>query len=400
MIRKDYQLNMKNYVALRKDDLGSIIIFLFVTAYLIDHLNIGYAIIQSTIGLFGYLFLIEPYKLPTKIFDRNMLKILSYVFVMLVLAFASSLFRNAFALKELMASVSYMGISIILLKTKLNDKIIDLLYFGIVLFFMVHIVIGTDPNDVFRTSRNTISMFIIFCTVLVILVKLKNNKKVSSIYVILNLVICVWAVGRNGIISSVMLLLGYYISYFLRHKVKLIHTVIILLGITIIVLSSLIFADYFHNISEQILLSLDHLMNSRLHDSARESMISTYIDTMFNDFYSFIFGVKLIDIPLFVKFKGNPHNSYLRLHSKYGILGFTLVIIFMVKAAIKALQRKKYLVLTCMVVVAMRIFTDVYAFTGIFDVVVYYFIFNYAFNYHDQSVSFFDECKNNRTLMA
>jgi hypothetical protein len=99
-------------------------------------------------------------------------------------------------------------------------------------------------------------------------------------------------------------------------------------------------------------------------DSARWDMIDEYRAAL--DGHTFVSGVNLATLPTVVANDGNPHNAFLRLHSYLGISALIFFLIFIWSVA-RLADEKRLLLLTVLVAVLFRAFTDIILIFGTAD---------------------------------
>ena len=123
-----------------------------------------------------------------------------------------------------------------------------------------------------------------------------------------------------------------------------------------------------------IVVARDNFLSRGLESSGRVSIINEYIRSATSNIRYFIFGVPSTSSDIFIDFNSNFHNSYLRLHSNYGLLGFLLIMIMILVALINLIRKKSILHVALLLAFLVRISTDTIAFVGITDPLLFYFI--------------------------
>lgn len=112
-----------------------------------------------------------------------------------------------------------------------------------------------------------------------------------------------------------------------------------------------------------------------LTSKVRLTMIKKYIGYMSTDINDLVNGVKLGKEPFFAKYGNNLHNSYLLLHSRFGILGFALLAYLCFKALINLIRQKEWEDILIYLAILARVFVDMAAFPGPLDIIIFYYVF-------------------------
>ena len=120
--------------------------------------------------------------------------------------------------------------------------------------------------------------------------------------------------------------------------------------------------------------ALERTVSMGFTDVYREAIIETYIARVSYSLSDFMFGVKLEGELVFEYFAYNLHNSYLKLHSLHGIIGLIAVLISIIITQYKFFVSRNFLYCGMLMVILVRISTDIAAFQGPFDPLIYYFI--------------------------
>ena len=113
----------------------------------------------------------------------------------------------------------------------------------------------------------------------------------------------------------------------------------------------------------------------------RRRLIKTYVKYAFSDIKYFLNGVKLESDPLFVKYMFNVHNSYMSLHAKAGIGGIILCGYLGFRALFIMIKRKEWGHLLIYLAILARVFVDTAAFPGHLDIIIFYYIFRFYYDF-------------------
>ena len=121
--------------------------------------------------------------------------------------------------------------------------------------------------------------------------------------------------------------------------------------------------------------AVDRLYSQNLLENERNSIIDSYFTNIrLNPMY-LLFGVPSKNIPIVEYLNGNFHNSFLALHSNFGLIGFIIIILLMFTATRKSIMNRGWLYLLLLLVICLRIFTDGLCFVGLYDPLIYYIMF-------------------------
>ena len=221
------------------------------------------------------------------------------------------------------------------------------------------VTIGYNPdayNNLIDGSRNYVSGYLILFLIYYMFACHMNGVNVNLLYSFIVLVACFFLYGRSGVALSCVL---FIISIFHcggRFKKSAI-------AIAVLILSAFYFSDV-----------LNFLNNSNFSQGAeteRTAMLYQYLSSI-SSVRDFIFGMDFFSCcSLIMKFDGNPHNSFLMMHSRFGIFPFLIIVLFyLYQAFCGALIKNRYLNLLLLLVFA-RYFIDSIGFFGPVDFIVF-----------------------------
>jgi len=218
---------------------------------------------------------------------------------------------------------------------------------------------GYNPdayNDLIDGSRNYISAYLILFYIYYLYACYVNNRQPNLIFPLFIVVACVYLYGRSGIILSVLLLLISVLQTKSRIKIGL----FMLLG-----LLTLIF--YYNTIYNIILNSnLSHGV-----ETERSGMLMQYVGSI-QSARDLILGVDLFQCcSLIIKFEGNPHNSFVMMHSRFGIFPFIIIVFFYLYQITARLFLKKWYLNLLLLMIFMRYFLDTLGFFGPVDFILF-----------------------------
>ena len=214
-------------------------------------------------------------------------------------------------------------------------------------------------------SRNGITSVLIVCQILFSFVSYLYNKKFPIISSLAVVIISFYGLGRGSIIVSTLLLLyGIFLNIY-TSKSKL------LKFSSVIVLFILLF--YFSSNSETIKL-VENIEESLTqtqfgqgyNDEARTSINKEYISNL--DYWKFLFGSSYKNTSIEFYFGGNPHNSFIRLHSFYGIFGIIVLFFLLISILIaKSNASLKFVLFSLLLLLLFRAYTEPILFPSSLD---------------------------------
>lgn len=245
---------------------------------------------------------------------------------------------------------------------------------AIIIFFVLKILTGTNPEDVFTISRNYISVIIILSISFYVFACHQDGKMPSLLLLVMSMVILLWAIGRAGILSGAIILLGV----FLLSKKHLLAATLLSLAVGASV--SLFQPNIIDDIS-QITVGLERFEKLST-KSQREVINSEYIESVSTYPSNLFFGSPLKSIQAIQEVDGNPHNAYINLHITFGLLGILVFWAALSVATINLYRNREYLLILMLVVGSFRSIFDSTAFHGPMDVVIFYCIFKGLKNYY------------------
>jgi hypothetical protein len=283
---------------------------------------------------------------------------------------------------SIIKSVQYFGIAILLINYKVNIKLLRISYYIHAAFFILHIALGTNPNMIFSSSRNIISVIMLIQASLIYLESNQQSVNFTYLPALLSFLISIWAMGRSGILSSGLLLIGVLIATLTleNRKRNVIVTIMILIGIFFMFIQDInvkIISNFVTNYN----LFFRNFERIGLESNARDYIRIEYISQITSSIKYFVFGLPIETNSIFSSFNYNLHNSYLRLHANYGIGGFLLIIIPIVSLIISSFSQKEMLLVFITLAFLTRVFTDTIGFYGIVDPIIYFLIFTQLFKH-------------------
>lgn len=323
-------------------------------------------IIMSFSGVFGIL-----YTMIKKISKDRLVFMLMLVTVMLI----SVTHTKNYDLRGFYLFVMYIGIGMLLVNFQLNYKLSFASFIFFAFYILFQILLIGKTSIFYDSSRNYHSIVIIYHLILLYIATHTSGRKISLFPAILTFLISILSVGRAGIIVSAFILLGV-LTYIILEKdkekffpIRIKWLFIITLLIIVLMFTSL---SIFENVYEKY---FQRLHSQGLTDPARLTLIKEYLGNLQESFSNILLGVPIYGNKVFESYGNNLHNSYLRLHSNFGLIGFIAFAVLVVKAFFRY-AKSNLLFFVLFSSILLRISTDQAAFHGIFDPLIYFFLLN------------------------
>lgn len=293
---------------------------------------------------------------------RNGLFITGIMSLSLVISF---LYNHNAGMVHVLWVFSYMGVALVLYNNVINEYLIRLLLYAMSLVFVCMMLFGFSAISVLGVGLNAVSAFFVILLFIYLLARNKCKMKWPLYWPSLLLfVVSAWTSTRSGILCAFLFLVGSLVLY-----VKDGGSVKIFIVPVLVVVATLMFYRY-GEISEMLLRKID---NGFLH-SSRTEIWKEYISAVFDSIGNFILGPSIENerYALMHHYRGNVHNSFLMLHSKFGIVGFIFMLMLLLKATLQTWLFNKYLLLLLFLALLRSMF-DWVSFPGMFDVVYFFY---------------------------
>lgn len=243
-------------------------------------------------------------------------------------------------------------------RAKKSYKDFLLIFYIYVLIVFANIIFnGRSPDDMdkilYESSRNVVSgiAIVIYSTILYVAVYFR--KKVSLFHALILLGVCLVSYARSGILLGTILFL-ITLVYSFNFKGFLSRVVYFALTILVVTLT--------------IPLVIDFIVNNtnfqRGFESIRLLFLMEYIENL--NYKTLLFGVDVNKTPLIGSFDGNPHNSFLYMHSLLGAIAFLWLLIVILGMA-KLVHSGKLIELSCLAIIIARASLDITFFMGSLD---------------------------------
>lgn len=303
-----------------------------------------------------------------------------------VLMFISLIFNGNASVLEILWVWCYFGAAIMLKNFSIDSRKITYLLLAITSIYGIEILLGIDATDAIGAgSGNNISTYILFYVFLIYIKRYEERKKIIYWPCLIAIVLSIWGNGRAGLLASIiMFILVFWYDYkFVSNQKKETLKKVGILASGALLLACIFLGSHIETFFEKLI--------KYGFTSVRIKIYLEYITNSFKSIGNFLLGVPMIseNNPLLTKYAGNPHNAFLMLHAKYGIIGFSYVILMLKHFFTKYRKEKKYVYLIIFTVWFVRSMFDWTGFPGVFDVLFFYFLLcNYdGANQHKESNS-------------
>lgn len=272
--------------------------------------------------------------------------------------------NNALDLPQLLSNI---GFAWALLYSIFRHKIYFVLILTLTLFFAQRILLGISPAEVFSVSRNFISVITLLGLSLYYISCDRNKIAPQLIIPVSALIVALWGIGRSGIATMAMILLGTILLTNRR------------LGLVLIAVSLSVGGVLYSKTETAETLEIFYIgfeRFERLGTGGQRSEINTeYAEHISTNVHSLLFGAPLKRIDTIVEVDGNPHNSYIRLHTIVGLFGVILIFVTIATSTTILIIEKKYLLAIVLIACVFRSAFDSTAFYGPLDPVIFFCLF-------------------------
>ncbi len=233
------------------------------------------------------------------------------------------------------------------------------------------------------SSTNGLPSYLIVLQVALSLSIFLEKNRLPIMSPLATFIVALFGLGRGSIIVAFLILVFSVITNFLvgRKGVELYTRVI--LGF-IVLSSCLAIVEFFYLKGALGELIANSKFGAGVLDVYRGYMVEDYLGKL--DFWSFLFGTDYSGTSIDSSYGGNPHNSYIRLHSFYGIWGVLLVLFSPMFILIANKNTAHKLVTFCLLLlVLMRAISEPILFPALLD--FFYFGCFFMFFRHSPDIS-------------
>lgn len=307
-----------------------------------------------------------------KIIPGNSVIHISWISTVL-LGLLTALSTSNKTIASLLQLTAHLGLATILAKSPPRLSTQTTLSVIIIAFFFFKITTNTNPEDVFTVSRNYISVIVVLIAGLYYIACEEEKKEPSILIAMAFMAITMWAIGRAGMASAAILLIG---AILYKASGRAIAMTIIATAMVALSQSPTNFtsSNDDDNPFSDFLIGIERI--ERLGSGGqRDAINSEYLLRIQDNPAEAVIGAPLDKIRSIAEVDGNPHNSYIRLHTTVGILGVVIFFSALLAAYTKLIRKKKYLTLLVLTASLFRSAFDSTAFHGPLDIVIFYSIF-------------------------
>lgn len=222
-------------------------------------------------------------------------------------------------------------------------------------------ILKVNANDIYiGLSRNHAGFAVVFWTIFLLF-----HLKIAYNYFpvlppIVGIVLSFFLFGRTSLIVSFIVLLVVFFYKFKSHYKARAVAIFLFLGLC-----------YYLWLQYGSLLSTETNLGEGL-DTPRWELWRIYLEHI--NFVNFFTGVDVNTLPMYDQFGGNPHNSFIKFHSRVGIGCIVFIFLFIV-SLFKYLKTKQYYIFWLLILLATRAFFDSDILMGNFDFIFFIITF-------------------------
>lgn len=225
-------------------------------------------------------------------------------------------------------------------------------------------VLNKDPNYIYEgLSRNHAGFVVVFWTGFVLFYLKITYNSFLLVFPIFGLIMSFFLFGRTSLIVSALLVVVVFFFKFRSNTI-----------IQILALALLVMASYYLFINFGDKLTTETNLGEGL-DTPRWELWRIYWEHL--NLVNIFTGVDVTTLPMYAQFSGNPHNSFIKFHSRVGI-GSIVFIILLIVSIFKYFKTKQYYILLLLLLLTLRASFDGDMFIGNFDfiflIITFYWI--------------------------
>lgn len=222
-------------------------------------------------------------------------------------------------------------------------------------------VLKVNANEIYEElSRNHAGFAVVFWTAFLLFHVYVNHNRFIILIPLLGLTLSFFLFGRTSLLVSALLLA---LVFFFKFKDNLTLRIITTsaFGLTCLLL--------WLNFGEVLIAETN--FNQGL-DTPRWRLWSIYFEHL--NFLNFLTGVDVTTLPMYDTFSGNPHNAFIKFHSRVGIGSLIFSFLFII-SLYKYILKKEFYVFWILILLSIRAFFDSDILIGNFDFI--YFIITF-----------------------
>lgn len=228
------------------------------------------------------------------------------------------------------------------------------------LFFIIHGLFDTNgnANEIYEESglsRNHPGFLLILWISFYSYILKSSNKNIDIVIPIIVVVVSFFLEGRSSL--AILLLISIVLLMDYNRNLSLFICVFLILLIII----------YWDNI--MTLYELSSFEERGTESSRMTNIWPAYFKEM--SFPWLIFGVDTMSVYEIAKWAGNPHNAFLNMHARMGILAVVAFFVVLYQSTKSYIYNEKYICVFFLYAILLRLFFDSEAFISPYDYVLY-----------------------------
>lgn len=206
-----------------------------------------------------------------------------------------------------------------------------------------------------NASTNFVSVYLLYPTVMYYITLERKGRHIPWYPAAAIWLFSLLSRGRGGILATSLLLLGIMLIVFIRSadkwKLLIVYAGIFALGMLILN------ADV---IAEKLGASVmtEYFRNRGFRSSSRIRVWTDYLSRSFSSVKNALLGTNISSTLAGTTLKGNPHNSFINIHTYNGMLMLLVVIFLEARNALLSFVRGHRVFTLCLLVMLLRSFTD------------------------------------------
>jgi hypothetical protein len=238
-------------------------------------------------------------------------------------------------------------------------------YLITILFISYHLfVLNTHENYIYQgLSRNHAGFAVVFWTIFLLFHLKVNYNYLPLLPPIVAVILAFFLVGRTSlIVSTLLIVVVFFYKFNDRPRIRLLAIA------SFIGFCTLLFSKFGSDLISET--NLDSGL-----DTPRWKLWAIYWENI--DFVNLFTGVDVTKLPMYDKYSGNPHNSFIKFHSRVGIGSIAFLFLFFI-SAFKYLQQSKNYIFLLLTLLTLRAMFDGDMLIGNFDfiflIITFYWI--------------------------
>ncbi|MEQ8217972.1 MAG: hypothetical protein RH981_07045 [Arenibacter sp.] len=214
-------------------------------------------------------------------------------------------------------------------------------------------MLHTNANFIYEgLSRNHAGFAVVFWTIFLLFHLKITYNRFPLIIPLIGVVLSFFLFGRTSLIVSALLLVVVFFYKFKNNN-----------GIRIMAITiCLALCGYFWLKFGSILIEETNLGEGL--ETSRWKLWSIYWENL--DFLNLLTGIDVTNLPMYDQYGGNPHNSFIKFHSRVGMGSIVFIFLYFV-SIFNYLKERQYYIFWLLILLTIRAFFDSDIFIGNFD---------------------------------